>query len=123
MLVPVYKVPSGSRDLLALPSKERKRSMQLTVTDVARMMDLSAVKTDTDLDAVQQLGDHAKRLDCFCSYVLPCYVTRLKAILEDAPSVLVGAAVGFPSGAHATATRPRSGARRSTAASPTDRTA
>jgi deoxyribose-phosphate aldolase len=77
--------------------------MQLTVTDVARTMDLSAVKTDTDLDAVQQLADHAKRLDCFCAYVLPCYVTRLKTLLDDAPRVLVGAAVGFPSGAHATA--------------------
>ena len=77
--------------------------MQLAVADVARMMDLSAVKTDTDLDAVQQLADHATRLDCYCAYVLPCYVTRLNKLLEDAPDVLVGAAVGFPSGAHATA--------------------
>lgn len=79
--------------------------MRLTVTDVARMMDLSAVKTDTDLGAVQQLANHAKRLDCVCAYVLPSYVTRLKTLLDDAPSVLVGAAVGFPSGAHATAVK------------------
>jgi len=76
--------------------------MQLTVTDVARMMDLSAVKTDTDLDAVNQLAEHAKRLNCICAYALPCHLARLKTLLEDAPDVLVGAAVGFPSGGHAT---------------------
>ncbi len=77
--------------------------MQLTVTDVARMMDLSTVKTDSGVDAVCQVADHAKRLNCCCAYALPCYVSRLKTLLHDAPDVLVGAAVGFPSGAHATA--------------------
>jgi deoxyribose-phosphate aldolase len=76
--------------------------MQLAVSDLARMMDLSVVKTDSDLDAVRQLADQAKQLNCCCAYVLPCYVSRLKAMLDDAPDVLVGAAVGFPSGAHAT---------------------
>ena len=69
------------------------------------MMDLSAVKTDTDLHAVGKLAEHAKRLNCRCAYVLPCYVARLKALLDDAPGVLVGGAVGFPSGAHATAVK------------------
>ena len=77
--------------------------MQLTAADVARMMDLSAVKADSDLDALRRLADEAKRLNCCCAYALPCCVTRLKDLLEDAPGVLVGAAVGFPSGGHATA--------------------
>ena len=69
------------------------------------MMDLSAVKTDTDLRAVEELARQAKRLNCCCAYVLPCYVARLKALLEDAPGVLVGGTVGFPSGAHASAVK------------------
>jgi deoxyribose-phosphate aldolase len=77
--------------------------MQLTVNDLARMMDLSVVKTDSDLDAVRRLADQARQLNCCCAYVLPCYVSRLSALLDDAPDVLVGAAVGFPTGAHATA--------------------
>lgn len=69
------------------------------------MMDLSAVETDTDLRAVRELAEQAKRLTCCCAYVLPCYVARMKALLEDAPGVLVGGAVGFPSGAHTTAVK------------------
>ena len=67
------------------------------------MIDLSAVQTDTDLRAVRELAKEAKRLNCCCAYVLPCYVARMKALLEDAPGVLVGGAVGFPSGAHTSA--------------------
>jgi deoxyribose-phosphate aldolase len=76
--------------------------MQLAVNDLARMMDLSMVKTDSDLNAVGQLAEQARQLNCCCAYVLPCYVSRLNTLLDDAPDVLVGAAVGFPSGAHAT---------------------
>ncbi len=69
------------------------------------MIDLSAVKTGVDLRAVRELAEQAKRLNCCCAYVLPCYVARMKALLEDAPGVLVGGAVGFPSGAHTTAVK------------------
>ena len=77
--------------------------MQLTPHDIARMMDLSAVKTDTDLETVEQLAAEAKRLNCCCAYVLPCYMPRMKELLADAPDVLLGGTVGFPSGAHTTA--------------------
>ena len=77
--------------------------MQLTPHDIARMMDLSAVKTDTDLETVRQLAKEAKRLNCCCAYVLPCYMPQMKELLADAPDVLLGGTVGFPSGAHTTA--------------------
>ncbi len=79
--------------------------MRLFVDDIARMMDLSAVKTDTDMATVEQLAARAKQYNCICAYVLPCYVEHLKGLLDDAPEVLVGAAVGFPSGAHSTAVK------------------
>jgi len=76
--------------------------MQLTTADIARMMDLSVVKADSDLDQVRQLAEAAKRHRCICAYVMSCYVTRLKALLADAPDVKVGAAVAFPAGAQMT---------------------
>ncbi len=76
--------------------------MQLTVHDIARMTELSAVRTDVDLAEVRRLADHAKKLRCVIAYVLPCYMTHLKALLEDTPEVGLGGTVGFPSGAHTT---------------------
>jgi len=91
----------GTDDVGDPRNTKRSTTIELTADEIARMMDLSAVKTDTDLGAVRELADDARRLNCRCAYVLPCYVTRMKAWLEDAPGVLVGGAVGFPSGAHA----------------------
>ena len=74
--------------------------MQLTVHDIARMTELSAVRADVDLAEVHQLAEESKKYNCVIAYVLPCYLRPLKAWLEDAPEVGPSAAVGFPSGAH-----------------------
>jgi len=73
--------------------------MKLTVNDLARMMDLSAVRTDVDRDEIGRLAETAKRYRCICAFVMPCYVRYLRALLDDAPEVGVGGVVGFPSGA------------------------
>jgi len=74
--------------------------MPLTVHDVARMTDLSAVRTDVDLAEVRALAEQSRRFNCIIAYVLPCYMRQLKAMLVDAPEVGLGGAVGFPGGAH-----------------------
>ena len=74
--------------------------MKLTVKDLARMMDLSAVRTDVDLDEVGRLAEAAKRYRCICAFVMPCYVRHLRMLLDDAPEVGAGGVVGSPSGAH-----------------------
>jgi deoxyribose-phosphate aldolase len=79
--------------------------MKLTVQQLARMVDLSAVRTDVDLTEVRQLAEAARRFRCICVFVLPCYVAELKPLLADTPEVGLGAVVGFPSGAHTTATK------------------
>ncbi len=76
--------------------------MQLTLHDVARMMELSSVRTDVDLAEVRELAEQVKKYNCVIAYVLPCYMPELKTLLEDAPEVGIGGTVGFPSGAHAT---------------------
>jgi deoxyribose-phosphate aldolase len=79
--------------------------MQLTVAQLARVVDLSAVRTDVELAEVRQVAEVAKRFRCVCTFVMPCYVPELKRYLADAPDVGVGGVVGFPSGAHSTATK------------------
>lgn len=76
--------------------------MELSVHDLARMIELSAVQADVDLATVRQLAEDAKKHHCVIAYVLPCYLSELKALLADVPDVGPSAAVGFPSGAHST---------------------
>jgi len=77
--------------------------MKLTVTQLARMLDLSAVRTEVDQAEVRLLAEVASQYHCVCAFVLPSYVPELKALLAGAPDVGVGGVVGFPSGAHSTA--------------------
>lgn len=77
--------------------------MRLTGQQLARMMDLSAVRAEVDLPEVRRLAEAARRYNCVCAFVLPCYLAELKALLVDAPGVGLGGVVGFPSGAHSTA--------------------
>ena len=76
--------------------------MELTVTQLGRMMDLSSVRADVDYQEICQLAETAKRFNCIVAYSLPCYIAELVELLADAPEVGAGAAVGFPSGGHTT---------------------
>jgi deoxyribose-phosphate aldolase len=73
--------------------------MPLTVNELARMVDLSAVRTDVPIAEVRQLAALAKQYNCVCAFAMPCYTRELAAMLADAPQVRVGGTVGFPSGA------------------------
>jgi deoxyribose-phosphate aldolase len=77
--------------------------MKLTARQLARMMDLSAVRAEVDVDEVRRLAAAARQYHCVCAFVLPGYFPELKALLADAPEVGAGAVVGFPSGGHSTA--------------------
>ena len=77
--------------------------MKLTVKQLARMLDLSAVRADVDLAEVRRLAEAARQYRCVAAFVLPCHLPALKTLLADAPDVGVGGVVGFPSGAHTTA--------------------
>lgn len=76
--------------------------MILTVNGLARMMDVSCVRTDVTIDEVHRLADLVKRYNCACAFVLPCYVPELKSRLADSPDVGIGTVVGFPAGANGT---------------------
>jgi deoxyribose-phosphate aldolase len=79
--------------------------MKLNVRQLARMMDLSAVRTDVHIDEVRQLAEVCKQYGCICAFVMPCYMAELKELLTDAPDTGIGGVVGFPSGAQSTASK------------------
>ena len=76
--------------------------MELSVYDLARMMDLSAVRTDVAYEEIEDLAAQAGRFQTICAFVMPCYASDMKRLLEDCSEVGVGSVVGFPSGATAT---------------------
>lgn len=76
-----------------------------TAKSVARMIDVSAVRTQHGLREVEELVAYAKEYRFINVHVLPCWVSALAGMLKDLPGVYAGAPVGFPSGAHTTETK------------------
>ena len=79
--------------------------MRLTVAQLARMIDLSAVRADVAAAEIRRLAEVAKECRCVCAFAMPCYLPELQRLLADAPDVGIGGVVGFPSGAPSTATK------------------
>lgn len=75
----------------------------LTVDAVARMVDLSAVRAETDEEEVRLAAALARRRNCACLFTLPAMTPLARDLLADAPGVHVGGTVGFPSGGNITA--------------------
>ncbi len=76
--------------------------MKLGVKDVARLIDISAVRTPHGKAEIKDLVQYAKQYRFVAVHVLPCWVSFLKEQLAGEKDILIGAPVGFPSGAHKT---------------------
>jgi len=74
----------------------------LTARDVAQLIDISAVQAPHGAAEIRGLVDSAKEHHFIAVHALPCWVTFLKDLLAGSPDILIGAPVGFPSGAHRT---------------------
>ncbi len=70
-----------------------------------RMVDISAVKTDSTWDEVLQSVEAARKYNIKCVFAMPMFTPKLKEMLKDTPDVLLGGTAGFPSGADTTATK------------------
>jgi deoxyribose-phosphate aldolase len=76
--------------------------VNLTARDIARLIDISAVRTPHGAQEIRGLVANAKQHDFVAVHVLPCWVPFLRGLLADRPDILIGAPVGFPGGAHRT---------------------
>ncbi len=73
----------------------------LEATEVARMIDISAVQTFHEVADVVELAQVARSYGFIAAHVLPTFVPLLKEQLNGSDT-LVGAPVGFPSGGSTT---------------------
>ena len=76
--------------------------MVLTVDDIARMMDLSCVRTNSDETDIKQLVQNAKKYNCGQVSVMQCFIPDVKALLKDRTDIRVVGNVSFPSGSDST---------------------
>jgi deoxyribose-phosphate aldolase len=77
--------------------------MQLNARTIAGLIDISAVRAQHGEAEILELVQRAVEYRFKAVHVLPCWVTFLKRQLAQDGEILIGAPVGFPSGAHTTA--------------------
>ena len=77
----------------------------LSLKEVPRYIDISAVRTDVTYDEVRKIAHYARKYNFICAFVMPCFTPMLKKELADCPTVKVGGVVGFPSGADTTSVK------------------
>ena len=79
--------------------------MKLDVKQLARMMDLSEVRADVDIDEVRKLADSLQAIWLHLRFRHALLHARAEELLADTPETGIGGVVGFPSGAQSTASK------------------
>ncbi len=72
--------------------------MKLYTKDVARMIDISCVRSYMTYEDIAQMAEVALKYKFICAHVLPSNVPYAKSLLDSDPEVMVGCPVGFPGG-------------------------
>ena len=70
---------------------------KLSQRDVARLIDISALKIDTSLQDVQNLIEACKKYEIGCAFVWPCFSEMLGEAVKGT-STAFGTSLAFPSG-------------------------
>jgi len=73
-----------------------------TPESIAKMIDISAVRTNATLDEIRKVADAAKTYGFICAFAMPCFTGELVQLLKDRDDIMVGGVAGFPSGADTT---------------------
>ncbi len=76
--------------------------MQYTKQNVARLIDISAVKTESSIDDVNNVIATAKKYNLVCLFTMPSFVDYARESIIGYDTVGLGGVVGFPSGAETT---------------------
>ncbi|MFZ5833353.1 MAG: deoxyribose-phosphate aldolase [Planctomycetota bacterium] len=76
--------------------------MELTATQLAQKIDVSAVQTRHSEPEIRLIAEQARKRGFAAVHVLPCWIPLLRDLLAGQDRTLVGGPAGFPSGAHRT---------------------
>ena len=76
----------------------------MTAQEIAKMMDVSAVRADSTLEEIRLSAELAKRYGCVAVFALPSHTPFLIGQLAGS-TVFAGGTVGFPGGGETTAVK------------------
>lgn len=76
--------------------------MVLSKLELAKMIDISAVKAGSNLSDVQAIVQAAKEHQFIAIFPLPSLTDRARELLGDRNDIILGGVVGFPSGSSTT---------------------
>jgi deoxyribose-phosphate aldolase len=79
--------------------------VRLTSAQIARMIDVSAVKAEDSEEDVRRMVETARAFGCVAVIALPAMTPLAVRLMEGDPRVAVGGVAGFPSGGETTATK------------------
>ena len=79
--------------------------MQFNRQQLARMMDFSAVRAQSELEDIQRMAAGAKTYHPAAVFALPAWTLVLRDMLAESPGVALGGVVGFPSGGDSAAAK------------------
>jgi deoxyribose-phosphate aldolase len=79
--------------------------MNISKDQVARMIDISAVKAESTVADVEAIVRAAKKHHFICVFTLPSLTPYAKKFLAGETGIYLGGTVGFPSGASTTASK------------------
>lgn len=73
--------------------------MDMTVREIASMIDISAVRADAAVGEIENMCSAAQHYGFIAVFSMPWCTSRVVELLRDQPDIHVGGVVGFPSGA------------------------
>lgn len=76
--------------------------MTLTAKEIAKMIDLSCVRTTSNKSDIEEMVEAARRYGFGQVSVLQCFLPYTRKLLRDAPGVRLVGNVSFPSGSDST---------------------
>ncbi len=74
----------------------------LSPKEVAKMVDISAVRADSTIQDVKDIAEGAKKYGFICAFAMPSLTEFLKGELKGFKDICLGGVVGFPSGSEMT---------------------
>lgn len=77
--------------------------MMISLKDIGRWTDVSAVRTDVTMAEVEEMIKVVRECRCICASPMPWITKYVVDALADRPETVVTGVVGFPSGAVTTA--------------------
>ena len=73
--------------------------------EIAKMIDVSAVRADSTMEEVAQIVEAARKFPFICIFTMPSMIEKIRDDVRKQPYTGLGGIVGFPSGGETTQTK------------------